>query len=53
MEFSLQTVTPDASGKEYIRKQKSHKKQVIEAICLPTNVDEKPKKTAAGGLFFM
>lgn len=37
MNLSLWTVTPDASGKEYVRNPKSHKK-VIEAICLPTNM---------------
>ena len=52
MNLSLWTVTPDASGKEYIRNPKSHKK-VIEAICLPTDVDEESKKTTDGGLFFM
>jgi hypothetical protein len=40
MELSLLRVTPDASGKEYICNQKS--KKMIKAICLPTNVDEKP-----------
>lgn len=49
MELILQIVTPDASGKEYICNQKS--KKMIKAICLPTNVDEKQKKTTAGGLF--
>lgn len=26
-------------------------KEMIKAICLPTNVDEESKKTTAGGLF--